>query len=227
MRQIAIIGLGTFGFKLATSLTEKGCQVLAVDNDRDRVQEIRDLVADSVVLDARDKSAMDSLDLVDLDMVVVCVGQLEASVLISLYLKEVGVGEIVVKALSADHVKILELLGASRTILPEEAMAERLAGSLMTPNIIDHIPLTPGHSIVEVKAPERFWGKTIAQLDVRKNYKVEVIAVKKYVISKLDGKESLDESKTRVIPAAREVINSGDALVVIGRNEDIEKIKGL
>ncbi len=227
MRQIAIIGLGIFGFKLATSLTEKGCQVLAVDNDRDRVQEIRDLVADSVVLDARDKSAMDSLDLVDLDMVVVCVGQLEASVLISLYLKEVGVGEIVVKALSADHVKILELLGASRTILPEEEMAERLAGSLMTPNIIDHIPLTPGHSIVEVKAPEKFWGKTIAQLDVRKNYKVEVIAVKKYVISKLDGKESLDESKTRVIPAAREVINSGDALVVIGRNEDIEKIKGL
>ncbi|MCK4596624.1 TrkA family potassium uptake protein [bacterium] len=227
MRQIAIIGLGIFGFKLATSLTEKGCQVLAVDNDRDRVQEIRDLVADSVVLDARDKSAMDSLDLVDLDMVVVCVGQLEASVLISLYLKEAGVGEIVVKALSADHVKILELLGASRTILPEEAMAERLAGSLMTPNIIDHIPLTPGHSIVEVKAPEKFWGKTIAQLDVRKNYKVEVIAVKKYVISKLDGKESLDESKTRVIPAAREVINSGDALVVIGRNKDIEKIRGL
>ncbi|MCK4273161.1 TrkA family potassium uptake protein [bacterium] len=227
MRQIAIIGLGTFGFKLATSLTEMGCQVLAVDNDRDRVQEIRDLVADAVVLDARDKSAMDSLDLVDLDMVVVCVGQLEASVLISLYLKEAGVGEIVVKALSADHVKILELLGASRTILPEEAMAERLAGSLMTPNIIDHIPLTPGHSIVEVKAPEKFWGKTIAQLDVRKNYKVEVIAVKKYVISKLDGKESLDESKTRVIPAAGEVINSGDALVVIGRNKDIEKIRGL
>jgi trk system potassium uptake protein TrkA len=227
MRQIAIIGLGTFGFKLATSLTEMGCQVLAVDNDRDRVQEIRDLVADAMVLDARDKSAMDSLDLVDLDMVVVCVGQLEASVLISLYLKEVGVGEIVVKALSADHVKILELLGASRTILPEEEMAQRLAGSLMTPNIIDHIPLTPGHSIVEVKAPEKFWGKTIAQLDVRKNYKVEVIAVKKYVISKLDGKESLDESKTRVIPAAGEVINSGDALVVIGRNEDIEKIKGL
>lgn len=227
MRQIAIIGLGTFGFKLATSLTEMGCQVLAVDNDRDRVQEIRDLVADAMVLDARDKSAMDSLDLVDLDMVVVCVGQLEASVLISLYLKEVGVGEIVVKALSADHVKILELLGASRTILPEEEMAERLAGSLMTPNIIDHIPLTPGHSIVEVKAPEKFWGKTIAQLDVRKNYKVEVIAVKKYVISKLDGKESLDESKTRVIPAAGEVINSGDALVVIGRNEDIKKIKGL
>jgi trk system potassium uptake protein TrkA len=227
MRQIAIIGLGTFGFKLATSLTEMGCQVLAVDNDRDRVQEIRDLVADAMVLDARDKSAMDSLDLVDLDMVVVCVGQLEASVLISLYLKEVGVGEIVVKALSADHVKILELLGASRTILPEEEMAQRLAGSLMTPNIIDHIPLTPGHSIVEVKAPEKFWGKTIAQLDVRKNYKVEVIAVKKYVISKLDGKESLDESKTRVIPAAGEVINSGDALVVIGRNEDIKKIKGL
>ena len=227
MRQIAIIGLGTFGFKLATSLTEMGCQVLAVDNDRDRVQEIRDLVADAVVLDARDKSAMDSLDLVDLDMVVVCVGQLEASVLISLYLKEVGVGEIVVKALSADHVKILELLGASRTILPEEEMAQRLAGSLMTPNIIDHIPLTPGHSIVEVKAPEEFWGKTIAQLDVRKNYKVEVIAVKKYVISKLDGKESLDESKTRVIPAAREVIDSGDALVVIGKNKDIEKIRGL
>jgi trk system potassium uptake protein TrkA len=227
MRQFAIIGLGTFGFKLATSLADLGCQVLAVDNDRDRVQEIRDLVTEAVVLDATDKSAMNSLDLVELDMVVVCVGGLEASVLVTLYLKEAGVEEIVVKALSADHVKILRLLGASRIIMPEEDMAARLAGSLMTPNIIDHIPLTPGHSIVEIRAPESFWGKTIGELDVRAKYRVEIIAVKKYVTSKLDGEESLDESQTKVIPAANEIINHGDALVVIGENEDIEKIRKL
>jgi trk system potassium uptake protein TrkA len=227
MRQFAVIGLGTFGFKLATALAEMGCQVLAIDNDRDRVQEIRDLVTESVLLDATDKSAMDSLDLVDLDMVVVCVGQLEASVLITLYLKEAGVSEIVVKALNIDHVKILELLGASRIVLPEEEMAVRLAGSLMTPNIIDHIPLTPGHSIVEIKAPENFWGKTIGELDIRNRYKVEVVAVKKYVTSKLNGKESLDESQTRVVPSASEVIKPGDALVIIGKNEDIQKIRAL
>jgi trk system potassium uptake protein TrkA len=227
MRQFAIIGLGTFGFKLATSLAKQGLQVLAIDSDRDRVQEIRDLVTEAVVLDATDKAAMDSLDLTEMDMAVVCVGQLEDSMLISLYLKEIGIEEIVVRALSAEHVKILQLLGVSRIVLPEEDMAERLAGSLMTPNIIDHIPLTPGHSIVEVKAPETFWGKTIGDLDVRKRFKVEVIAVKKYVISKLNGQESLDESKTRVIPAASEVISAGDALVVIGKNEDIEKIRGL
>lgn len=227
MRQFAVIGLGTFGFKLATALAEMGCQVLAIDSDRDRVQEIRDLVTEGVVLDATDKSAMDSLDLAELDMVVVCVGELEDSVLISLYLKEAGVSEIVVKALSTDHVKILQLLGVSRVVLPEEEMAVRLAGSLMTPNIIDHIPLTPGHSIVEIKAPESFWGKTIGELDIRKKYRVEVVAVKKYVTSKLDGKESLDESQTRVSPLASEVINLGDALVVIGKNEDIEKIREL
>lgn len=227
MRQFAIIGLGTFGFKLATALAELGCQVLAIDNDRDRVQEIRDLVTEAVVLDATDKSAMDSLDLVDLDMVVVCVGQLEDSVLVTLYLKEAGVEEIVVKALSADHVKILKLLGASRIVMPEEDMAVRLASSLMTPNIIDHIPLTPGHSIVEIRAPESFWGKTIGELDVRAKYRVEIIAVKKYVTSKLDGEESLDESQTKVIPAAKEIIKHGDALVVIGENEDIEKIQKL
>jgi trk system potassium uptake protein TrkA len=152
---------------------------------------------------------------------------LEDSVLISLYLKEAGVSEIVVKALNTDHVKILQLLGVSRVVLPEEEMAVRLAGSLMTPNIIDHIPLSPGHSIVEVKAPEGFWGKTIGELDIRKQFKLEVIALKKYVVSKLDGKETVDESQTRVVPAAGEVINSGDALVVIGRNEDVEKIRGL
>lgn len=227
MRQFAVIGLGTFGFKLATALAEMGCQVLAIDNDRDRVQEIRDLVTEAVLLDATDKSAMDSLDLADLDMVVVCVGQLEASVLTTLYLKEAGVSEIVVKALNVDHVKILELLGASRIVLPEEEMAVRLAGSLMTPNIIDHIPLTPGHSIVEIKAPESFWGKTIGELDIRRRYKVEVVAVKKYVTSKLNGKESLDESQTRVVPPASEVIKPGDALVVIGENEDIQKIRAL
>ncbi|MFC1683370.1 potassium channel family protein [Candidatus Zixiibacteriota bacterium] len=227
MRQFAIIGLGTFGFKLATSLAKLGCEVLAIDNDRDRVQEIRDLVTEAVVLDATDKAAMDSLDLTDMNTAVVCVGKLEDSMLISLYLKEAGIEEIVVRALSTDHVKILQLLGVSRIVLPEEDMAERLAGSLMTPNIIDHIPLTPGHSIVEVKAPESFWGKTMADLDVRKKFKVEVIAVKKYVTSKLNGQESLDESKTRVIPAASEVISAGDALVVIGKNEDVEKMRGL
>jgi trk system potassium uptake protein TrkA len=227
MRQFAVIGLGTFGFKLAATLAELGCQVLAIDNDRDRVQEIRDLVTDAVVLDATDKSAMDSMDLADLDLVVVSVGGLEDSVLIALYLKEAGVSEIVVKALNTDHVKILQLLGVSRVVLPEEEMAVRLAGSLMTPNIIDHIPLSPGHSIVEVKAPESFWGKSIGELDIRKELRVEVIALKKYVVSKLDGKESLDESQTRVIPSADELIQSGDALVVIGKNEDIESMRRL
>jgi trk system potassium uptake protein TrkA len=227
MRQCAVIGLGTFGFKLATALVEMGGQVLAIDNDRDRVQEIKDLVTDAVVLDATDKTAMDSLDLTSLDMVVVSVGHLEDSVLISLYLKEAGVSEIVVKALNADHAKIVKLLGVSRVVLPEEEMAARLAGSLLTPNIIEHIPLSPGHSIVEVKAPESFWGSTIGDLDIRKKYKVEVIALKKYVISKLDNKETVDESKTRVVPSADEIINSGDALVVIGKNEDIEKMRGL
>jgi len=227
MRQYAVIGLGTFGFKLATTLVEMGGQVLAIDNDRDRVQEIKDLVTDAVVLDATDKAAMDSLDLTALDMVVVSVGQLEDSVLISLYLREAGVSEIVVKALNADHVKILKLLGVSRVVLPEEEMAVRLAGSLLTPNIIEHIPLSPGHSIVEVKAPMSFWGNTIGDLDIRKKYKVEVIALKKYVVSKLDNKETVDESRTRVVPSADEMINSGDALVVIGKNEDIEKMRRL
>jgi len=227
MRQVAVIGLGTFGFKLATTLVEMGGQVLAIDNNRDRVQEIKDLVTDAVVLDATDKSAMDSLDMTSLDMVVVSVGHLEDSVLISLYLKEAGVSEIVVKALNADHVKIVKLLGVSRVVLPEEEMAMRLAGSLLTPNIIEHIPLSPGHSIVEVKAPESFWGSTIGDLDIRKKYRVEVIALKKYVVSKLDSKETVDESKTRVVPSADELINSGDALVVIGKNEDIEKMRRL
>ena len=102
-----------------------------------------------------------------------------------------------------------------------------LAGSLLTPNIIEHIPLSPGHSIVEVKAPESFWGSTIGALDIRKKYRVEVIALKKYVVSKLEGKETVDESKTRVVPSADELINSGDALVVIGKNEDIEKMRRL
>jgi trk system potassium uptake protein TrkA len=227
MRQCAVIGLGTFGFKLATTLAGLGAQVLAIDNDRDRVQEIKDLVTDAVVLDATDKAAMDSLDLVSLDMVVVSVGDLEDSVLISLYLKEAGVSEIVAKALNTDHLKILQLLGVSRVVLPEEEMAVRLAGTLLNPNIIDHIPLSPGYSIVEVKAPESFWEKTIGDLDVRKRFKVEVIALKKYVVSKLDGKESLDETKTRVVPPADEIIKSGDALVVIGNDEDIEKLRRL
>lgn len=213
MSQFVVIGLGNFGFNLAVALAEEGNQVLAIDIDEKKIEEIKERVTHAVIADATDKRILSEYVSPDVDAVIVGVnGSMRSSILVVLYLKDMGIKRIIVKAMNDDHAKILHALGATEIVYPEKDVALRWAGLLSTPNLIEHIPLTPEYSIVEINPPDSFVGKTLADLELRKKYGITVIAVKD------------SAQKIHLAPEAGSEIKSNDRLVIIGKKSDIEKL---
>lgn len=219
MKQFAVIGLGRFGFSVAETLAEKNCQVLAIDIDEEKVQDISEFVTHAVQVDATDEKALKAVGIGDVDVAVVAIGAIEASILIALILKEMGIKKIVAKAASADHGKILERVGATRVIFPERDMGSRLASNLLAPKVVDYINLSDAYSVLEMAPPKNFIGKSLRDIDVRAKYGLNVIGIKKP--TSLEGKEE----RINLSPKADDVIRGGDILIVIGSNKNIEKMK--
>ncbi|MCD6453804.1 MAG: TrkA family potassium uptake protein [Candidatus Aminicenantes bacterium] len=214
MGRYVVLGLGSFGFYLAKTLYENGQEVIAVDSDENIIEKIKDYVTQSFVADATDKETLSAIGVTDADVVVVSLGpRMEPSILSVLYLRELGVKEIIVKALNEDHKKILEVLGATDVIYPEKDIAVRTAHKIMSGNVIDFLPLAPGYSIQQIAPPPEFVGKSLRELDLRNKYKIQVIAVKEIIPEKL-----------HLIPAGDFVIKESDLLMVVGRDEDIRKL---
>ncbi|MBL7158711.1 MAG: TrkA family potassium uptake protein [Candidatus Omnitrophica bacterium] len=223
MRQFAVIGLGRFGASVAKTLSEKGYQVLAIDSDEKIVQDASDSVTQAVCLDARDEKALKTAGIENVDVAVVGVGtNLEASILITLNLKEMNIKEIVCKAVSEDQKKALEKVGATKVIQPEREMGVRLANSLVSTSVIEHIELSDESSIAELIPPKDFIGRSLRELDIRAKYGVNVIAVRRKIPSSSGEK---DEDILNVSPKAENVITKGDILVVLGTNDAIERFK--
>ena len=215
MGQYVVIGLGNFGFNTANSLAMKGNEVLAIDSDPKRIEKIKDLVTEAIIADAREKSVLQEFIQTNVDAVIVNLGDtIESSALVTLFLKEIGVNNIIVKVVEEIHGTILKKLGATEIINPEKESGERLAQRLTEPNLIDHIPLAAEFSIVEIAIPDKFSGKTLKELNMRKDYGLEVIAVKDVLLNKFN-----------LIPEAEFKLQPDNVIVVIGRNEDISKIK--
>lgn len=210
--RFVVIGLGSFGTSTATSLAAKGHEVVVVDGDRDRVDEVKDAVAQAVVADAAKLEVLKSLDFRDCEAVVVCLGPgLEASILVVHYLKQLGVKQIVAKAQSEDHHDLLKLVGADRVIYPEKDEAIRLANVLGRQNVLDYIPLTPEYSLVDVTCPRQYHGKTIRALDVRNRFGILVIGVRDR------GSGSL------AIPDPDMVLDSAHSLLLLGKEDGIHR----
>ncbi|MCA9441159.1 MAG: TrkA family potassium uptake protein, partial [Candidatus Omnitrophica bacterium] len=168
MKRFAVIGLSNFGFFTAKALFEDGSEVIAIDQDRDRVQEIDPFSTQAVVLDATDRESLNTLGLEQLDAVVVSTGsKISTSILICLHLHEIGVKRILAKAQDDDHAKILQKVGATEIIHPERDMAFRLSQNLTRPNVLDFIPLAKDFDLVQVQPPHEFIGKTLMDLDLR------------------------------------------------------------
>ncbi|OGW75924.1 MAG: hypothetical protein A2Z72_08790 [Omnitrophica bacterium RBG_13_46_9] len=223
MRQFAVIGLGRFGASVAKTLAEKGYQVLAIDVNEHTVQDIVDEVTQAVCLDATDEKALRAVGIENVDVAIVGMGSnLEASILITLSLKEIGVREIVCKAVNEDHKKVLEKIGATKVIQPEKEMGVRLANSLVSSSVVEHIELSNESSIVELISPKDFIGKSLREIDVRAKFGVNVIAVKRRIPS---ASKKEEEEIVNVAPKAEDIINKGDILVVLGSNENIERLK--
>lgn len=214
MRQFAIIGLGEFGRSVALTLAQKGAQVIGIDKNEDVVRQLSDKLTDAVQADARDEKSLKALGIQDVDVAVVSIGEdLESSILITLTLKKLGVKEVIAKAVSENQAKVLEKIGADRVIQPEKDMGVRVANSLLSPRIIDHIELSGDYSLLEMAPPRDFIGKSLKEIDIRKNYGLNVIAIK-HAQGKID-----------IAPRAEHIIQAGDLLVVIGHNSDIERVK--
>lgn len=217
MKRFAVIGLGNFGFHAAKALFEDGNEVIAIDTDKARVQAIDPHCTEAVVLDSTDKEALKSLGLENMDGVIVSTGtKISTSVLICLYLQEIGVKKILAKALDDDHGKILRRVGATEIIHPERDMAVRISRSLSRPNVLDFIPLAEEFDLIQVGPPRDFIGKSLKDLNLRAKYNVHIIAIKELV-----------PENFILVPSANFVIKDSDILIMLGKSEDIRRIKAL
>ncbi len=214
MKSFAVIGLGRFGKNLAVRLASLGNEVLAIDNDMENVQAVADQVTQAVETDALDESALKALGITEFDCVLVTISEkIEASILITSMLKGMGVKYVVSKAVTDLHATVLKQVGADKVVFPDKDMSEKLAQNLTATSILDYIDLSDKYSIVEVEAPKTWYGKSLKQLNIRAVYGVNVVAIKKRFSDDIN-----------VSPLPDYVFVENDILVVIGTNEDINKL---
>ena len=215
MKQFAIIGLGNFGYYLATHLYEKGHDVLAIDKDHNLVQKIKDHVTQAVVADATDFKTMNSLSIHEMDAAVVCIGtDLDASIHTTLILKDVGARHVYAKANTEPHGRILRKVGAQEILFPEKDLAISLAERLHNPSLLDYLPFFEGYSIVELKPKESFVGKELKELDLINKYGVQVIAIKKAASGRLS-----------MIPTGKHVLKGDEVMILLGPNDGLDLLR--
>lgn len=207
-KNIIVLGLGRFGYALATRLYEKGMYVTAVDSDMNKVERIADKVTSAVSADITEEVAMKSLGISNYDVAIIATGSdLESSIEATLICKDSGVERVIAKASTQAHARILKKIGVDRIVYPEIDTAEYLTRMLTESNVLENIHLSDEFSIIEVKAHEKWYGKSLIDLDFRNKYQMNIVAFKR------DGEMLIDFD-------AGIVIEEGDVLVLIGANEN-------
>ncbi len=214
MKSFLVIGMGRFGTAVAQELTELGQEVLAIDENEENVQSVAEDVTQVMQGDAQDETVLRAVGVRNFDCCVVAVGtDMEASILITVMLKELGAKYIVAKARSAVHAKVLERVGADRVVLPESEMGRKLAQRLAHTNVVDFIGVSDEYSILEAYAPKSWVGKSLVQLSVRQKYKVNVLAVR-------HGKNGVLDAS----PKPNTAIAPNDLLLIMGENKYVDKV---
>ncbi|MCI7680690.1 MAG: TrkA family potassium uptake protein [Fusobacterium necrophorum] len=217
MKQYLVIGLGRFGRSVAKTLYESDQEVMAVDVSEDLVQDmINDYkVENAMVLDGTDLTSLQEIGAQNFDTAFVCMRNLEASILTTLNLRELGVSKIIAKAGSREHGKVLEKIGASKIVYPEEYMGRRIAQLVMEPNMIEHLRFSSDFLLAEIKAPNLFWNKTLIELNVRNKYNANIVGIRK-------ANDVFFPN-----PAAETLIEKGDILVVITDSKTARTLESL
>lgn len=217
MKQYLVIGLGSFGSTVAKTLFEAGEEVVGIDVQDYVVQELinANVLENGLILDATDDTQLKKLGVTNFDTVFVCVGAVEPSMMICLNLKELGVQNLIVKASSKKHRKLLEKIGANEVIYPEEYVGKRTALVAMQPNMIEHLRFSQDFLIVEVKAPTIFWDKTLMESEIRKRYNSNVVGIKKH------------NGRFVPNPNPNEKIEENDILIVVTDSKTANTLNGL
>jgi len=212
MKQFIVIGLGRFGSAVATSLIELGHEVLGIDYNEERVNPLKDKLTQTIQTDVTEERALKELGVNNFDAAIVCIGtHLEASILVTIMLKDLDIKYIIAKAHNSLHAKVLQKIGVDKIVFPERDMGRRIARSLIMPNIRDYIDLAPDHSVIEIKALPEFYNKNLVELNLPNKYGINVLTIKKgdnFVIP----------------PTAKDVIKEGDSLIIIGETKKIIKL---
>jgi trk system potassium uptake protein TrkA len=213
MRQnYAIIGLGRFGGSICRTLVESGQEVLAIDSSEDRVNEYMNIATHAVVGNAQDEMTLRSLGIRNFDHVIVAIGEdIQASILVTLMIKEMGVPNVVAKAQNEYHARVLEKIGADRVVHPERDMGVRIAHNLVSKNILEFIELSDEFSLAEIKvANPKFFNKSLLELNFRQRFGLTVVAIRRV------GGDVV------VSPAANEIVRENDNLLVIGATDEVD-----
>lgn len=211
-KQFIVIGLGRFGSSVVKTLSDANSDVLAVDIDEEKVNDISDYATHAVALDATDENALKALGIRNFDVAIVSVGDIQSSVLITLICKELGIKYVLCKAQNDLHAKVLFKIGADKIIFPERDTAIRVANNLLASNLIDFIEIFKNYGMLEICVPSVWVGKSLLELNIRKNYNVSIIAIK-------HGDE------INVNPSADDVLRERDVIIVIGSEDNMNKIK--
>lgn len=211
-KQFVVMGLGRFGSAVGKALSQMGYEVLGIDPNEDRVNEVSGVLTQAVVADGTDEAVLRDLGVRNFDCAVVAVGDIEASIIMTVMLKEIGLKQVVAKATGDLHGRVLTKVGADRVVYPEREMGVRVAQNLVSANIVDFIELAPDYSIAELVASPNLVGKSLRQLSLRQKYGINVVAIKR-------------GADINVTPTAEDVIEPNDVLVVIGKNECIRHLE--
>ena len=217
MKQYLVIGLGRFGTSVAKTLYEAGENVLGIDIDEELVQDKinNNILKNAIIGDASDVKILKDIGAENFDVAFICIGDIEASVMIALNLKELEINRIIAKAINKNHGKVLTKVGATEIVYPEEHMGKRIAELTMNTGIIEHLKFTDNFVLVEVKAPSIFWNNTLIKLDIRNKYNINIVGIKK------------DKGKFLYNPTANVVIEEGDILVIITDKKTVESFNKL
>ncbi len=213
MKQFVVIGCGRFGTSVARTLYNQGYDVLAIDSSEEIVQEISDSVTYAAQADVEDEHALKSLGIRNFDVAVISIGSnIQASIMATLIVKEMGVGTVIAKAQNDAHAKVLYKIGADKVVFPERDMGIRVAHNLVSTSILDYIELSPDYSIAEITATKEWQNKTLKELKLPTKYGINVMAIKQ-------------NDSMNISPKADDVIKSGDVLIVLGSNIDLSELE--
>ena len=212
-KQFVVIGCGRFGQSVAIKLAEMGSEVMVVDDNEEIIQNISDKVTYAVQADATDENAIKALGIRNFDVAIVTIGSdIQSSILVTLLVKEMGIKHIIAKAQNAAHAKVLYKIGANRVVFPEKEMGIKVAKGLLSSNVLELIDLAPEYSILEIKMSGEWIGKSLVEINMRRQYSISVIAIRRG-----------DDIDINVEPDR--VLLKDDILVVVGHNKDLQKLE--
>ncbi len=225
MRQVAVVGLGSFGSTVARTLTEQGVEVLAIDNDKEKVEDIKDYVAVAVALDSTDEKALRSVGIEQVDAAIICIGEnVESNLLTTTLLKKMGIKNIYSRSVNPLQEEILRSLEITKILNLEKEMGEAVGKSLTSPNLQVCMKLSSGHIMAEIRIPKEFAGKMLKELNLRKRYDVNVVAIKKLAAAIDERGQRILKEEINDLPQAEDVLEETDALILVGKQESVNAL---